>query len=164
MSSPVDSTANQELTQHERWRMVLCAAAKEVFALMVGVELDVPEQNDPPVLNHFTGMVGLAGDLCGILTVRCSAASATAIASHMLGGTDAEVASHQSDAVGEISNMVAGSFKGKVHGLEDKCMLSVPTVVTGGDYELHSLSVGQRIEVPLMLQDEPIWFTLEVRS
>ncbi|MBZ5653747.1 MAG: chemotaxis protein CheX [Acidobacteriia bacterium] len=164
MSSPIDSTANQELTEQERWRTVLCDAAKEVFALMVGVELSPPNQSDLPMVTNFTGMVGLAGDLCGILTVRCSAASATTIASHMLGGSHAEVAAHQSDAVGEISNMVAGSFKAKIEGLEDKCMLSVPTVVTGGDYEVHSLAVGQRIEVPLMLKDEPIWFTLEVRN
>lgn len=164
MSSFLDSTANQELTDRERWRMILSDAAKEVFTVMVGLELRAPSQNDPPVVANFTGMVGLAGELCGLLTVRCSAASARTIAFHMLGGSDAEVASHQSDAVGEISNMVAGSFKAKIQGLEDKCLLSVPTVVTGGDYELHSLAVGQRIEVPLMLKEEAICFTLEVRN
>jgi CheY-specific phosphatase CheX len=86
------------------------------------------------------------------------------IASHMLGVQDDEAASHQCDAVGEICNMVAGSFKAKIPGIEDKCMLSVPTVIIGEDYELHSLTVGERIDVPLLLQGEPIWFTLEVRN
>jgi len=67
-------------------------------------------------------------------------------------------------AVGEICNMVAGSFKSKVVSLEDRCMLSVPTVISGDSYELHSLASGERIELPLMFGGEPLWFSLEVQN
>jgi chemotaxis protein CheX len=41
------------------------------------------------------------------------------------------------DAMGEICNMLAGSWKTKVPDLAANCGLSVPAVITGRDYELH---------------------------
>jgi chemotaxis protein CheX len=146
------------------WHFVLCEAAKEVFALMVGTEVTVQENPDTDLQADVTGMVGLAGDVCGVLSIRCNAKSADRIASKMLGVEIDQAAAHQSDAVGEVCNMVAGNFKAKIAGLEDKCMLSVPTVITGPDYELHSLEVGQRIETALLFEGEPVTVALEIRS
>ena len=108
-------------------------------------------------------MVGLAGQLCGILTVRCSAKSAARMASRML-GTDVEKAGPEMwDAVGEICNMVAGNFKNKISGMGDGCMLSVPTVITGGDYSVHSM-VNENIHVTLLFEGEPVVLSLEIHS
>jgi chemotaxis protein CheX len=41
------------------------------------------------------------------------------------------------DALGEVCNMIAGSFKHKVNGLSERCALSPPSVVTGKDYRVH---------------------------
>jgi chemotaxis protein CheX len=41
------------------------------------------------------------------------------------------------DAIGEIGNMLAGAWKGKVPDLAANCGLSVPAVITGRDYNLH---------------------------
>jgi len=131
--------------------------------MMVGAEILVPEQ-DPPVVTEVTGMVGLAGELCGVLSLRCGKGCAAKIASRMLGVPIAEAASHLSDAIGEICNMAAGNFKAKLHGMEDKCMLSVPTIITGGDYQLFSVAVGDRIELPFLFDGESVWIALEVRS
>jgi len=81
----------------------------------------------------------------------------------MLGVTEQPGASHANDAVGEVCNMVAGCFKAKIDGLEDKCMLSVPTVISGGNFELHSLEVGDRIDLTRLFQDEAISFSLQIR-
>jgi len=40
----------------------------------------------------------------------------------------------------------------------------VPTVITGDNYATHSLIVGNRIEVQLLFQNQPMWITLETRS
>jgi CheY-specific phosphatase CheX len=81
----------------------------------------------------------------------------------MLGVPPEEGASHQCDAVGEICNIVAGHFKAKI-GLGDKCMLSVPTVITGGNYQLRSLASGERLDLPLLCQGEPLWIALDIRK
>jgi len=163
MSSELERASIDNQLQFERWRVGLNDSAREVFLMMVGAELSVPEST-PGISSEVAGMVGLAGELCGVLTLRCSITSARKITCQMLGVTEHEAAAHASDAVGEVCNMVAGNFKSKVASLEDKCMLSVPTVISGDSYELHSLAGGERIEIPLMFQGEPLWFSLEIRS
>jgi chemotaxis protein CheX len=140
-------------------------AAKEVFSLMVGMELSPLAPADAPETHEVTAMIGMAGELCGVFGVCCSKPTAITIASHMLGLSDDEAVAHSSDAIGEVCNMVAGSFKSKLkNGLEDKCMLSVPTVITGDDYALHSLVVSNRLELAMQLEGNPVKFTLELRS
>jgi len=163
MSAPKQAISGDNSSPFEHWRAVLIEAVKEVFSMMVGAQLNIPEGDVPSKVADVTGMVGLAGEMCGVLSVRCSKNAAMRIASQMLGVSPAEAASHQSDAVGEISNMVAGNFKAKIDGLQDKCMLSVPTVITGEDYQLHSLAAGDRIELLFIFEGEPLWATLEVR-
>ena len=108
-------------------------------------------------------MVGLAGQLCGVLTLRCSPKSAARMASRML-GIDADKAGPEMwDAVGEVCNMVAGNFKNKITGLGDGCMLSVPTVITGADYSLHTM-VNEEIRTVLVFDGEPIVLSLEIHS
>lgn len=161
--SPQLEAGNGSRARLEHWHGVLNEAAREVFLMMVASELSVPV-GDPPVMSEVAGMVGLAGELCGVLTVRCSQASARKVACHMLGVSEDEAAAQATDAVGEICNMVAGSFKAKISGLEDKCMLSVPTVISGDRYELHSLASGERIELALLFQGMPVWFSLEIQN
>jgi len=67
------------------------------------------------------------------------------------------------DAVGEICNMVAGNFKNKISGLGDGCMLSVPTVISGADYNLRTLIDGE-IRIVFLFEGEPVVFSLEVHN
>ena len=130
---------------------------------MAGVPLLDQHQDGQQTAFEVAAMVGLAGDLCGLLTIRCSQSSAMKIACSMLGVSEHLASSHASDAVGEICNMVAGCFKAKIDGLEDKCMLSVPTVIHGGKFQVRSLDIGDKIELSRTFQGEPIAFKLQVR-
>jgi len=147
----------------ECWLPTLQLAMQEVFELMLGCKLETPAEPPSEEGLDITSMVGLAGQLCGILSVRCSAKSAAQMASRML-GIDAEKAGPEMwDAVGEICNMVAGNFKNKISGLGDGCMLSVPTVITGGDYNVHSM-VNDNLHAVLLFAGEPVVISLEVHS
>ncbi len=145
----------------EPWLSMLELALQEVFELMLACSLDVPPEPPPEEGLDITAMVGLAGQLCGILTLRCSSRSAARMASRML-GIDAEKAGPEMwDAVGEICNMVAGNFKNKISGLGDGCMLSVPTVITGEDYNVHS-TVDDDIHTVFLFEREPLVLSLKV--
>jgi len=112
------------------WAPVLEQATQEVFELMLNSKLirtGSAQVNSP----HLTAMVGLAGQLCGLLSIRCDKKAAALMASKMLGLTEEAAGNEVFDAFGEVGNMVAGNFKNKIAGLGDSCMLSVPTVVTG---------------------------------
>ncbi len=134
-------------------------AGMEVTA---GADLPAPDTANSPSTT-ITGTVGIAGALSAILSFRCSAQCAAKIASRMLSVPIAEASPHQCDAIGEICNMAAGNFKAKI-GLEDKCMLSVPSVITGGNYQLHAASATRRLELPLICEGEAVWIALEIRG
>jgi chemotaxis protein CheX len=148
---------------HETWAPLLELAAREVFQLMLGSDLSVPttEVNLPPGV---TSMVGLAGKLCGVLSVHCDEKAAGIMTSKMLGLPADKVDAQMSDALGEISNMVAGNFKNKISGLGDGCMLSPPTVVTGSDYATYSLADSPALEIRLLFEGMPVIISLQIHS
>jgi chemotaxis protein CheX len=156
------SAAGNQSTR-ENWPALLEVAAREVFELMLGCRL-TPAETLPDSPMDITSMVGLAGQLCGVLSVRCSKESSTIMASKMLGIEPSKVGAEMGDAFGEICNMVAGNFKNKISGLGDGCMLSVPTVIMGNDYSLHSLSDAAAIELRLLFENMPVQITLQIHS
>jgi len=111
-----------------------------------------------------TAMVGLAGQLCGVLSVRCSQKAAAVMTCKMLGVALDKVGAEVADALGEVCNMVAGNFKNKIAGLAEGCMLSPPTVITGSDYTLRSLADSPALEIRLLFEDMPIVISLQVHS
>ncbi len=148
---------------HESWIPLLEVAAREVFELMLGSQLTVPAAEEE-TNRGVTAMVGLAGQLCGLLRVCCDGKAAALMTSRMLGVPLDKVGPEVADALGEVCNMVAGNFKNKIAGLGDGCMLSPPTVITGSDYDLHSLAVAPALEVRLLFEGLPIVISLEIHS
>lgn len=145
----------------ECWLPTLELALREVFELMLGYALEpCPEEPAEDALD-ITAMVGLAGQLCGVMSLRCSSQSGARMASRMLGIDPEKAGAEMWDAVGEICNMVAGNFKNKISGLGDGCMLSVPTVITGGNYNVHSM-VSENVQTWLLFEGEPLILSLEI--
>jgi chemotaxis protein CheX len=75
--------------------------------------------------------------MSGACVFRSGGSAAMKIAAHMTGMDFSEIDDTVKDAIGEICNMLAGSWKGKVPELAANCGLSVPAVITGRDYKLH---------------------------
>jgi chemotaxis protein CheX len=157
------------------WWEVLRLATIEVFSMMAGVTVVVPEakvKGEPAViaepvaatvLAYVTGVIGIAGAVHAIFSMRCTEHAATAFASQMLGISATEAEAQKADAIGEICNMIAGNFKHKI-GLGSVCHLTVPTVVVGGNYSIHCLQAGQRIELPVMYEGEVVLVALDIQS
>lgn len=148
---------------HEQWAPMLEVAAREVFELMLGCQL-APIGADVELPANVTSMVGLAGQLCGVLSIRCSEESATTMASRMLGVEADKVGAELADALGEVANMVAGNFKNKITGLGDGCMLSVPSVIMGQDYDVHSPADSETIEIRFLFENQPILICLSIHA
>jgi chemotaxis protein CheX len=149
--------------QQENWLPILELAVQEVFEIMVGCRLEPAPGSEQKAASEVTAMVGLAGELCGILTMGCGSRSANLIAARML-GSDVSSGEQVWDALGEICNMIAGNFKNKLSGTADRCMLSVPTVITGSEYNYHSLADGGSLESTLLFEGAPVVIRLELHS
>jgi len=115
----------------------LDASVEEVFHLMLDV--DCARDHSPQMAEQdcVTAVVGFGGALSGACVFRSGRATAVEIAARMTGMTFDEVDDTVRDGVGEICNMLAGAWKGKVPELAANCGLSVPAVITGRDYRLH---------------------------
>lgn len=146
------------------WAPLLELAAREVFERMLGTPLASASESATLEESDVTSMVGLAGQICGIMTLRCQSKAAVRMASRMLGVDAMQPGPETWDAVGEVCNMIAGNFKNKIVGLGDGCMLSVPTVITGVDYNLHPSTVSRKTEVLLMFEVFPLVISLEVHG
>lgn len=115
----------------------LDGSVEEVFQLMLGTDCErepVPAAIDA---ESVTAVVGFGGVLSGACVFRTCAAAAIRVATRMTGMEFEEIDDTVKDAIGEICNMIAGSWKGKVPGLAANCGLSVPAVITGRNYRLH---------------------------
>lgn len=156
-------TEGQDLSD---WPTLLAFSAREVFRLMLEEELQPVDSStarrDDTALD-ITAMVSLTGIVCGTIAVRCPMRAANLIAARMLGiEGDAELPEAW-DALGEICNMVAGTFKNKISGLADGCLISVPTVVAGDNYNIHSTGPNKRTEVYLCFRNLPLAVVFEIQ-
>jgi chemotaxis protein CheX len=147
----------------EKWAPLLEHSIHEVFEIMLHSTLD-PGKPAPADGIEFTAMVGLAGLITGVLTLRCGYDAANQIASAMLDVSAAEAGAHAWDAMGELANMVAGNFKNKIDGVSNRCLLSVPTVITGADYSFKSVSGSEPIELWFRFKRQPLRLSLEIHG
>lgn len=118
----------------------LDGAVEEVFQMMLGVSCrrtrEVPPASSAET-ESVTAVVGFGGLLSGACVFKSGARAAMKVAAHMTGMDFGEVDDTVKDGIGEICNMLAGAWKGKVPELAAHCGLSVPAVITGRDYHLH---------------------------
>jgi chemotaxis protein CheX len=85
---------------------------------MLNYQLTMPDRTEEAAMD-VTAMVGLAGQLCGVMSVRCSHKAAVLMASKMLAVELEKAGPDMPDALGEVCNMVAGNFKNKIPGVAE---------------------------------------------
>ena len=137
---------------------------QDVFINMVGVEdlMHLPAQID--VTTHFkeclTAMVGLAGTYNGLVCVHLPWPLAISFTSLMLGMEVTEIDDDVNDAMGEIANMIAGSFKQHLSKGGSDIQLSTPSVVNGSNYVISS---GKNLEnITLKFAADEEWFLVSL--
>jgi chemotaxis protein CheX len=107
-------------------------SAVSVFNTMLGVALtrDEPFLKENTQPNHeVSGIIGLSGKAKGMVVLSMSREVALSAAGIMLGERPKEINADVSDAVGELTNMIAGAAKAQLEYL--KMDVSLPTVITG---------------------------------
>jgi chemotaxis protein CheX len=111
---------------------------QEVFRSMAGIEDILPTQMQIEPVTDFehsvTAMVGLAGTYNGIVCLHTPINLAMFFTASMLGTAVTEYNDDVQDALGEISNMIAGSLKNQLSMSGSDIKMSVPSVVTGDKY------------------------------
>ena len=108
-----------------------------------------------------TGFVSIDGAWNGAVLVRCPIGLATTLTAAMFQSATAPTFEDVSDALGELTNMVAGNVKAL---LPSPCSLSLPAVALGTDYALSVLGTTSVAEVSFTCDGHSLMVTLLQRS
>lgn len=138
------------------------SATQEVFESVLGSRMEQSSPSAGSATADITAMISLAGNPSGVFKIGCSAASAARLAMRMLGSATPESEENAKDALGEVCNMIAGSIKSRLSRAEDLCKISVPTIISGHDYQVRSLLHGERYELRLDYEGQPVSISMEI--
>lgn len=124
------NTTEEQLIRH------LDNDVREIFVTMVGTEISSSETTVS--MSKFTdsvsAMVGFAGNYNGMISLNAPQSLAIVFASQMLGMEIPECNDDVTDALGELANMIGGSFKHHFVKNGQEVQLSTPSVISGDEY------------------------------
>ncbi len=118
-------------------------STKEIFTTMIPMELKEEDpfyQKENMISTDIMSLVSFTGEHSGIVAIFCSKDIAIKITSNMLGIESTEFNQDTKDAIGEVTNMIAGSLKNRVLEKFGAMQLSVPIVIAGADVTISSSS------------------------
>ena len=136
---------------------------QDVFSTMLSVDLE----REPFIVNtrgdiqsNLTSMIGLGGEIRGVLAIHCPAAVARAITGSFIGMEVEELDDDVKDAIGEIANMVAGNLKVSYAAIGLNVELAIPTSIIGESFRVTGIAEAKRIIVPLKMAEGRFWVEL----
>jgi chemotaxis protein CheX len=122
------------MSQMDTMLAMLTDATHEVFETMVNTTLDARSATKGGVMTAPCGVLGViafAGDYSGSVSFYSSEDTALKVTSAMMGMPATEVNGEMADAVGEITNMIAGTFRTKMATRGTRWAISTPSVTVG---------------------------------
>lgn len=137
----------------------LAKATEEVFETMVFKKLTKGSPIEGDALrprSNVVGLVGFGGSLSGLVAFYTTIDAAQEIAGSMLGMPAADVNGEMPDAIGEVTNMIAGGFRLKLAEKGETLAISIPSVTVGSDFYTKYASDVQRILCPFRMDDNEI--------
>jgi chemotaxis protein CheX len=145
----------------------LTAATRDVFKTMVFQDVEVAS---PPTAgealkpgSNVVGTVAFAGRTAGLVVFYSTLDTAQIITASMLGIEPASVNGELHDAIGELTNMIAGSFRTRMaHARGETWAISVPTVTVGSDFYTKYVSDVQRVLCPFRMKQAELFVELIV--
>ena len=133
-----------------------------VFATMFSLKpkrTGLQVNHGAPTGTLITSLVGISGEVSGVVALRFPPSTALKLAGKLLGSEPNEINDEVTDAVAELVNMVAGSAKAKFE-CDPPLQLGLPTVVYGTGYKLRYPSKSVLLDVTF--DSDAGEFTLEV--
>lgn len=138
-------------------RSFITKAVNGVFATMLSMEVEFPEQNGQPILEgeRVVGSVSFAGKVMGNINIQVDCGFARVMTAAMLGMELEEVTGDDdvNDVIGEMSNMVGGDLKSRLCDNGLQCDLSIPSITTGTSFRIECRDWERHEQVAFCHQD-----------
>ena len=140
---------------------------REVFDTMVFQEAN-PGTPRPPIDGEpradVVATVAMTGPSNAVITLYGSIDLAKSIAASMLGMDAAEINNEFADAIGEMANMIAGTFRNRMTALGGQWAISVPTVTVGQRIYTHYPEDVGRVVCPFDVTGHEFCVELVLRT
>jgi CheY-specific phosphatase CheX len=116
----------------EEIMFTIMSATQDTFKMYTGVDVFAGkvEKKIDPVGSDVVGIIGVAGDRVGYILFATETATAIQMAKDLLMMDEPDDDSIR-DAIGEVTNNIAGAFKTKYHEQYGNVALGLPLVVAG---------------------------------
>lgn len=140
----------------------LVLGTKDVFSTMLMMEIEAEESSDRPedIIANVAGMIGLGGDLRGMLSVHCPGEVAKEITGALIGMEVTDLDDDVKDAIGEIANMVAGNIKISFERAGIAVELAIPSSIIGKSFRVCGFSGATRCLVKFSTPGCSFWVEL----
>ena len=114
------------------------ASTRNVFETMLGCTpkrtgLMLKENMYPKY--ELSAVIGISGKAAGTIVLSLTRETALQVLDRMVGIQADDINTEVCDAVGELTNMIAGSAKAKMEQLE--LSISIPNIVSGNGHQVH---------------------------
>lgn len=136
----------------------LITATRSVFEMMLGcvpTRTGLRLKNPGETSQDVSAVIGISGRAQGTIVVSLTRESACAVLERMVGDTETEITPAVCDAVGELTNMIAGAAKAQLAKYE--LSISLPKVIAGHQYVMHSPSEVTPMILSFSSDIGPFW-------
>jgi chemotaxis protein CheX len=133
------------------------SATCEVFRTMLSCEISrgpLERKLDHTPTHEVSGVIGLSGKCQGMVVVSLGREAALKAAGILLEDAPAEINADVVDAVGELTNMIAGSAKAQLAQYE--LSVSLPSVICGRHHSISFPSGSTPIALPFESELGPV--------
>jgi CheY-specific phosphatase CheX len=131
--------------------------ARSILESMFDLPLDEAATPTLDLRSTVTGCVHIDGAWNGAVILQCPMVLATRLTVEMFQGPSSPEAEEVRDAIGELTNMLAGNVKGL---LPEPCRISLPAVALGSDYRFSVVGTVTVASVPFSCAGHPLVVTL----
>ena len=142
----------------------LDASIREVFRAMVFREVRTlparAEHRAPEEAACVVATVAFAGTRSGVVTFTSTTDTARGIVGSMLSIPKQDVNGEVADGIGEVANLIAGSFRTKMAQFGPAWAISMPTVIIGSRLETRFVARVSHVSVPIEMQGERAYVDL----
>lgn len=120
----------------------------EIFTSMVMMDVECQASSCPEIGSNISGIIGIGGDVKGLVAVHMPQDVALAVTEGFLGIALDTIDNDVKDAVGEIVNMIAGGVKEHFASLAVGCELAIPSAIVGTSYKTGCLAGSENATIP----------------
>ena len=145
----------------------IISGVKEVFSMMIMVEVSEGQtitSDKKDLTADLTSIIGFAGGLSGMVAIHCTGAFAKKMTTSFLGmdvdGLDDDV----KDAVGEVTNMIAGNLKTSFQKMGKDINIAIPNTVVGKELKLCGFAGAMGHLVPFESELGEFWVELKYKE